>query len=127
MSRDTRCAPSCSAPFSRAWPVRCTPLQIGSINAGELAFQKSFDIVIMVVLGGLGSISGAALAAMILTLLPELLRDPPSIWPWGLVAAVIVAAMVVLFARRNRGPLITLFCVCTGWEAMRWLARIAPA
>ena len=58
-------------------------LQIGSINAGELAFQKSFDIIIMVVLGGLGSISGAALAAIILTLLPELLRDPADIWPWG--------------------------------------------
>ena len=31
-------------------------LKVGTINAGELAFQKSFDIVIMVVLGGLGSV-----------------------------------------------------------------------
>ena len=62
-------------------------MQVGSINAGEFGFQKSFDIVIMVVLGGLGSVSGAALAAMILTLLPELLRDPPGLWPWGLCRA----------------------------------------
>lgn len=48
--------------------------EIGSINAGELGFQKSFDVLIMVVLGGMGSISGATLAAIILTLLPELLR-----------------------------------------------------
>ncbi len=47
---------------------------IGGINAGELGFQKSFDVVIMVVLGGMGSISGSTLAAIILTLLPELLR-----------------------------------------------------
>ena len=47
---------------------------IGGINAGELGFQKSFDLVIMVVLGGMGSISGSTLAAIILTVLPELLR-----------------------------------------------------
>lgn len=49
--------------------------QIGSINAGELGFIKSFDIIIIVVLGGLGSISGAVLAAIVLTLLPEALRE----------------------------------------------------
>ncbi len=47
----------------------------GSINAGELGIQKSFEILIMVVLGGLGSISGAALAAIILITLPEVLRS----------------------------------------------------
>jgi branched-chain amino acid transport system permease protein len=46
-----------------------------TLNAGELGFVKSFDIIIMVVLGGLGSISGAVIAAVILTLLPEYLRD----------------------------------------------------
>jgi branched-chain amino acid transport system permease protein len=41
----------------------------------DAGFQKSFDIVIMVVLGGMGSISGAVLSAVILSTLPELLRD----------------------------------------------------
>jgi branched-chain amino acid transport system permease protein len=45
-----------------------------SLNPRELGFQKSFDVVIMVVLGGMGSISGAIFAAIVLTLLPELLR-----------------------------------------------------
>ena len=45
-----------------------------SLNPRELGFQKSFDIVIMVVLGGMGSVSGAVLAAIVLTLLPEALR-----------------------------------------------------
>ena len=46
-----------------------------SLNPRELGFQKSFDIVIMVVLGGMGSVSGAILAAIVLTLLPEALRS----------------------------------------------------
>src|SRR6185369_10539716 len=45
-----------------------------SLNPRELGFQKSFDVVIMVVLGGMGSVSGAVLAAIVLTLLPEALR-----------------------------------------------------
>ncbi len=99
-------------------------MKVGTINAGELAFQKSFDIIIMVVLGGLGSVSGAALAAIILTLLPELLRDPPGLWPWGLVAAAVVAILIALFAPKKRGPIFTLLGVCAGWEAMRWGARL---
>jgi len=46
-----------------------------TLNPRELGFQKSFDIVIMVVLGGMGSISGSAIAAVLLTVLPELLRE----------------------------------------------------
>jgi branched-chain amino acid transport system permease protein len=100
-------------------------MKVGTINAGELAFQKSFDIVIMVVLGGLGSVSGAAVAAIILTLLPELLRAPPSLWPWGLLVAAAIAVLIVLFAPRKRGPLLTLLGTCIGWELLRWGARLA--
>lgn len=45
---------------------------IGPKDAG---FQKSFDYVIMAVLGGRGSISGVTIAAIVLTALPEFLRD----------------------------------------------------
>ncbi|MFN9717270.1 MAG: branched-chain amino acid ABC transporter permease [Planctomycetota bacterium] len=45
---------------------------IGPKDAG---FQKSFDYVIMTVLGGRGSISGVTIAAIVLTALPEFLRD----------------------------------------------------
>ncbi len=41
----------------------------------DAGFQRSFEIIIMVVLGGLGSISGSVLAAIILVALPEALRD----------------------------------------------------
>lgn len=44
------------------------------ISPKDAGFQRSFDYLIMTVLGGRGSISGVMLAAMILTALPELLR-----------------------------------------------------
>ncbi len=97
-------------------------MKVGTINAGELAFLKSFDIIIMVVLGGLGSISGAALAATLLTILPELLRNPPSLYPKGLIGAAVVFVLILFMAPRKRGPIVTLISLCIAWEGTRWLA-----
>ncbi len=44
------------------------------LNPGTFTFLKSIEVIAMVVLGGMGSVSGAVLAAIILTLLPEVLR-----------------------------------------------------
>jgi branched-chain amino acid transport system permease protein len=82
---------------------------IGALNASELGFQKSFDIVIMVVLGGLGSISGAALAAVILTILPEVLRDPSPVvgllpYGIGLAAVLLIVAIVMRVLHRRSRP-----------------------
>jgi branched-chain amino acid transport system permease protein len=46
-----------------------------TLNPRELGFQKSFEIVIMVVLGGMGSISGTIIAAIVLSVIPELFRS----------------------------------------------------
>src|SRR5439155_23531079 len=40
----------------------------------QFDFTKSIDIIVMIVAGGLGSSTGAVLAAVVLTLLPEGLR-----------------------------------------------------
>jgi branched-chain amino acid transport system permease protein len=45
-----------------------------SITPESFGLQKSIEIVVIVTLGGLGSISGAIVAAIVLTLLPEFLR-----------------------------------------------------
>jgi branched-chain amino acid transport system permease protein len=37
--------------------------------------MKSIDIVVMVILGGMGRTAGVVLAAILLTVLPEALRD----------------------------------------------------
>jgi branched-chain amino acid transport system permease protein len=45
------------------------------IRPPDAGFQRSIDYVLMTVLGGRGSITGVMLAAVILTILPEALRD----------------------------------------------------
>lgn len=66
-------------------------MYLGAINATDLGFQRSFEVIIMVVLGGMGSISGATLAAILLSILPEVLRAPPPVWPAGLALLVVMA------------------------------------
>lgn len=44
------------------------------INPSTFSFLKSIDAVIMVVLGGMGSMTGAIVAAILITALPEFLR-----------------------------------------------------
>ena len=44
------------------------------LHTNSFTFMKSFEIVIMVVLGGMGSITGSVIAAGLLTMLPEALR-----------------------------------------------------
>lgn len=46
----------------------------GYLNPKSFEFIKSFEILIMVILGGLGSIVGSVLGAILLTVLPEALR-----------------------------------------------------
>ncbi len=78
-----------------------------TLNPKELGFQKSFDLIIMVVLGGMGSISGVVLAAMILTVLPELLRD------FNSYRMIIYAlALILMMILRPKG----LFGVNEVWE-----------
>lgn len=45
------------------------------LSPGKFGFMYSIEILVIVVLGGMGSITGSIIAAIILTLLPELLRE----------------------------------------------------
>ncbi len=44
------------------------------LHTNSFTFMKSIEVVIMVVLGGMGSLTGSILGAILLTTLPELLR-----------------------------------------------------
>ena len=48
---------------------------VGILTPDKFGFLFSIEILVMVVLGGLGSITGAIIAAVILTMLSEFLRD----------------------------------------------------
>src|SRR5262245_18287298 len=49
--------------------------QISTIIPAEIGFQKSIDLVLIVVIGGMGSITGVVLGATILVILPEVARE----------------------------------------------------
>ncbi|MEZ5993764.1 MAG: branched-chain amino acid ABC transporter permease [Planctomycetota bacterium] len=49
-----------------------------TISPATFNFMKSIEVVVMLVLGGLGSMTGAVVGAIVLTALPEALRDVES-------------------------------------------------
>ncbi len=49
------------------------------LHTNDFQFIRSFEIIIMIVIGGMGSMTGAILGAVIVTLLPEVLRYLPDI------------------------------------------------
>ena len=69
-------------------------MQERSITPGYFSIQKSIEIVVIVTLGGLGSISGAVLAAIVLTLLPEVLR-PVADYRMIIYSLLLVVMMLV--------------------------------
>jgi branched-chain amino acid transport system permease protein len=58
--------------------------------------MKSFDPVVMIVLGGLGSVSGAVLAAIGIALLPEALR-PLQAWTGYDFRMIFYSLILILF------------------------------
>jgi branched-chain amino acid transport system permease protein len=47
----------------------------GSVRPDDFKFDKSIDVIVMIIVGGLGSISGAVLGAVVITVLLEVLRS----------------------------------------------------
>ncbi len=81
------------------------------LSAEAAGFQKSFDIIIMVVLGGLGSISGAVVAAVVVTILPEWLRP---IAEYRMIIYALALIFIMIF--RPKG----IFGVREVWERAAW-------
>lgn len=73
---------------------------LGFIQPLMFQLTKSTEMTIMVIFGGLGSITGSVVGAFILTFLPELLRD---FFQWRLV--VYGAAVIVIMITRPQGML----------------------
>jgi branched-chain amino acid transport system permease protein len=73
---------------------------VSYLNPSSFTFLRSIEIVAMVVLGGLGSVTGATLAAVVLTVLPEALRS-------ALAYRMVIYALmlIVLMITRPQGLL----------------------
>ena len=67
---------------------------LGTISQNDFSFLKSTDYVIMVVLGGMGSLSGSIVAAIVLSILPEVLR---AFAEYRMLLYSIVLVLVMIF------------------------------
>ena len=70
--------------------------QYGYLSPTNFNFMKSFDAVVIIVLGGLGSVSGAILSAIALSILPEALR-PLQQWTGWDFRMIIYSLVLILF------------------------------
>lgn len=66
---------------------------VGTLKPTTFDYNKSIEILVIVVLGGMGSIPGSVIAAIILTVLPELLRSADE-FRMLLYAIVLIAMMI---------------------------------
>ena len=71
---------------------------LGSLYPSTFKFMKSIEILVIVVLGGMGSMLGSIVSATVLTVLPELLR---SVADYRMVAYSL--ALVVMMIFRPKG------------------------
>jgi branched-chain amino acid transport system permease protein len=74
------------------------------LNPQTLSFVKSIEVVVMIVLGGLGSTTGAVLGATTLTILPEALRTFDRQYP-GLRMVVYALLLILMMIFRPQGLL----------------------
>jgi branched-chain amino acid transport system permease protein len=113
---------SCLAGMAGGLFAHYTPAYL---NPTMFTFVKSFEVVAMVVLGGLGSISGSILAAVILTFLPEGLRAVKDFIPGGKDPRMVIYSimLIVLMLTRPQG----LLGRREVWEVLRRKKGTIPA
>ncbi len=73
------------------------------LDPKEFDYQKGFEIITMVVLGGSGSITGSVIAAIFLTLMKEILRELQAITQVDLRMVVYALMLIALMLTRPRG------------------------
>ncbi|NCN41683.1 branched-chain amino acid ABC transporter permease [bacterium] len=75
------------------------------LNPASFQFMKSVDVVIMVVLGGMGSLTGSVLAAIFVTVLPEALRPLQQYTGVDLRMVIYSLSLILLMILRPQGIL----------------------
>ena len=77
------------------------------LTAGTFDYNKSIEILVIVVLGGMGSVRGSMIAAVVMTVLPEALRFLSDyrmlIYALVLIAIMLLNASPAFAGRKERG------------------------
>jgi branched-chain amino acid transport system permease protein len=64
------------------------------LSTNDFQFIRSFEIIIMIVMGGMGSLTGSVLGAIVITIMPELLRQLPG--DFSRYRLVVYSALLIL-------------------------------
>jgi len=64
------------------------------LSTNDFQFIRSFEIIIMIVLGGMGSLTGSVFGAIVITIMPELLRKLPG--DFSRYRLVVYSALLIL-------------------------------
>src|SRR4026208_2619806 len=89
----------------------------GYLNPKSFEFIKWFEILIMIILGGLGSIVGSVLGAIVLTVLPEALRG------FAEYRMVIYSLLLIILMITRPQGLLGKTVAFKGWRARRAKSR----
>ncbi len=73
------------------------------ISPGSFTFLQSVNVIIMVVLGGMGSLSGSILAAIIIVVLPEFLRPLQDLTGIDLRMVIYSLLLILMMILRPQG------------------------
>jgi ABC-type branched-subunit amino acid transport system ATPase component len=68
------------------------------IDPSQFDFMKSIESLVIIVLGGLGSITGALIAAVVVTFLPELLRG---VAEYRMIIYALMLILIMLFRQKG--------------------------
>ena len=69
---------------------------LGSVQSVKFDYNTSIDVLVMVVLGGMGNIPGSIIAAIVITILPEILRLMPGVFSFLAEYRMIIYAIVLV-------------------------------
>ncbi len=79
-------------------------LSMANISSTKFSFTTSIDILVFVVLGGMGNIQGSVISAALLYLLPELMR-PLKDYRMIMYAVVLILVMLCTWSPKIKGAL----------------------
>ena len=66
---------------------------LGYINPGSFTIMKSTEVLVMIYLGGMASLTGSCMSAVIFTLMLEGLR-PLQVWKWVVIPLILILLML---------------------------------
>ncbi len=98
-------------------------LNYSTLVPGKFKFDQSINVLVFVVLGGIGNTLGSVISATVLTILPEMLREF-STYRMLIYAVLLIVMMLVTNTPASRAFLINLKAV---WKAPRRKAAAKAA